>query len=66
MIGEKTGTLDSSLNNIVSFYEKDVERALDSFIRLLEPLFIILLGGVVAGLMGAVLMPIYSGGMMGG
>jgi len=65
MVGEKTGTLDSSLNNVVAFYERDVDRALDSFIRLLEPLFIILLGGVVAGLMGAVLMPIYSGGMMG-
>jgi len=65
-VGEKTGTLDSSLNNIVAFYERDVDRALDSFIRLLEPLFIVLLGGVVGGLMGAVLMPIYSGGMMGG
>lgn len=66
MVGEKTGTLDNSLNNVVAFYEGDVDRALDGFIRLLEPLFIILLGGVVAGLMGAVLMPIYSGGMMGG
>jgi len=65
-VGEKTGTLDSSLKNIVQFYEKDVDRALDSFIRLLEPVFIIILGGLVAGLMGAVLLPIYSGGMMGG
>jgi len=65
-VGEKTGTLDSSLQNIVGFYEKDVDRALDSFIRLLEPIFIVFLGGLVAGLMGAVLLPIYSGGMMGG
>jgi len=64
MVGEKTGTLDSSLENVVSFYQRDVDRTLDSFIRLLEPLFIILLGGVVAGLMGAVLLPIYSGGLM--
>lgn len=65
-VGEKTGTLDSSLENVVVFYQRDVDRSLDSFIRLLEPIFIILLGGVVAGLMGAVLLPIYSGGMMGG
>lgn len=65
-VGEKTGTLDTSLKNIVQFYEKDVDRALDSFIRLLEPIFIIVLGGLVAGLMGAVLLPIYSGGMMSG
>ncbi|MBU2545228.1 type II secretion system F family protein [Patescibacteria group bacterium] len=62
--GEKTGSVDESLLNVVDFYEKDVERSLDTFVRLLEPIFIILLGGVVAGLMGAVLMPLYSGGMM--
>lgn len=64
MVGEKTGTLDSSLENVVTFYQKDVDRTLDTFIRLLEPLFILVLGGVVAGLMGAVLLPIYSGGML--
>ncbi len=66
MVGEKTGTLDSSLENVVTFYQRDVDRALEGFIRLLEPLFIIILGGVVAGLMGAVLLPIYSGGMLEG
>ena len=62
--GEKTGSIDDSLLNVVDFYEKDIDRSLDTFVRLLEPIFIILLGGVVAGLMGAVLMPLYSGGMM--
>lgn len=66
MVGEKTGTLDSSLQNVVNFYERDVDRTLESFIRLLEPLFIMVLGGVVAFLMGAVLLPIYSGGMLEG
>jgi len=62
--GEKTGSIDESLLNVVDFYQKDVDRSLDTFVRLLEPVFIILLGGVVAGLMGAVLMPLYSGGLM--
>jgi len=62
--GEKTGSIDESLLNVVSFYQDDVERSLDAFVRLLEPIFIILLGGVVAGLMGAVLMPLYSTGLM--
>jgi len=61
-VGEKTGSLDSSLMNVVDFYQKDVDRSLDNFIKLLEPVFIIILGGVVAGLMGAVLMPLYSMG----
>jgi len=64
MVGEKTGTIDSSLLNVVGFYQEDVDRSLDNFVRLLEPIFIILLGGAVAGLMAAVLMPLYSTGMM--
>jgi len=62
-VGEKTGSLDTSLMNVVEFYQKDVDRSLDNFVRLLEPIFIIILGGVVAGLMGAVLLPLYSMGV---
>lgn len=62
--GEKTGSVDASLLNVVEFYEREVDRSLDSFVRLLEPIFIIVLGGVVAGLMGAVLMPLYSGALI--
>ena len=60
VVGEKTGTLDSTLKNVVSFYEADVDRNLDQFVKLLEPIMIIVLGLVVGGLMAAVLMPIYS------
>ena len=62
--GEKTGSVDESLLNVVQFYQDDVDRSLDTFVRLLEPIFIVVLGGFVAGLMGAVLMPLYSGGIM--
>jgi len=62
--GEKTGSVDTSLLNVVEFYERDIEQSLDNFVRLLEPVFIIVLGGVVAGLMAAVLMPLYGGAMM--
>lgn len=63
VVGEKTGSLDSSLNNVVEFYEGDVDRALDQFIKLLEPILIVLLGGVVGGLMASVIMPIYTMGI---
>ncbi len=52
VVGEKTGSLDSCL--------ADVDKGLDNFIKLLEPLLIVLLGGVVGGLIAAVLLPIYS------
>jgi len=64
VVGEKTGTLDSSLKNVVEFYQEDIDRNLDSFIKLLEPILIILLGIVVGGLVAAVLLPIYSIGVV--
>lgn len=60
VVGEKTGTLDFSLNNVITFYQRDIDSSLDNFIKLLEPVLIIFLGLVVGGLLAAVLMPIYS------
>ncbi len=63
VVGEKTGTVGESLTNIVDFYQAEIDRTLDNFIKLLEPIFIVVLGLVVAGLVGAVLLPLYSGGI---
>ncbi|MBM3251121.1 MAG: type II secretion system F family protein [Candidatus Nealsonbacteria bacterium] len=63
VVGEKTGTLDSSLTNVVGFYQSDVDRALEAFVKLLEPIFIIFLGIIVAIMVMAVLMPLYTIGL---
>lgn len=60
VVGEKTGTLDKSLMNVVNFYGKEVERSIDTLLSILEPVMIIFLGGIVAGLMGSVLLPLYK------
>jgi len=59
-VGEKTGTLDESLMNVVDFYHKEVERSIDNLLSILEPVMVIFLGGIVAGLMGAILLPLYK------
>jgi len=59
-VGEKTGTLDESLMNVVDFYREEVERTIDNLLSILEPVMIIFLGGIVAGLMAAVLLPLYK------
>jgi len=59
-VGEKTGQLDLVLMNIVNFYRAEVERALDSYVKLLEPILIIGLGLIVAGLIASVMLPLYS------
>lgn len=63
VVGERTGQLDTSLLNVVRFYQKDVERTLDTLISLLEPIMIIGLGVMVGGLVAAILLPIYQIGM---
>src|SRR3989344_5730270 len=59
-VGEKTGTLDESLMSVVDFYRQEVERAVDNLLSVLEPVMVIFLGGIVAGLMGAILLPLYQ------
>lgn len=59
-IGEKTGRIDSALGNIVNFYQKEVDRSLENFMRLLEPIIIIIFAVLVGGLMIAVVTPLYK------
>lgn len=60
VVGEKTGRLDSTLLNIFNFYQKEVDRSLDNFIRLLEPILILFFGIVVGSLMMAIIVPLYQ------
>ena len=59
LVGEKTGTLSSSLMNIALFYQKEAERTIENILSILEPVLILILGLVVAGLMLSILMPLY-------
>ena len=59
-VGEETGTLDKNLMQIVDFYQKEVNRAVQTFTALLEPILIIFLGIVVAFLAVSVIEPLYG------
>ena len=45
-VGEETGALDSLLRKVATFYEQEVSRTVDALTSLLEPLMIMVLGGV--------------------
>lgn len=60
LVGEKTGTLGTTLVNVVTFYQAEVDRGLDSFLRILEPLLIMILGGGVGLLIASILLPLYG------
>ena len=59
LVGEKTGTLEKTLLNVVDFYQKEVNMSIDNLLSILEPVLIIFLGVIVAGLMVSVLLPLY-------
>jgi len=59
-VGEETGKLDTTLMEVVGFYQKDIKRSVDLFAGLLEPIMIIFLGIIVAILAISVLSPLYG------
>ena len=58
--GEKSGSLDSILEETADFYERQINEIMTNLPSLLEPILIILLGIGVAGMAMAIIMPMYS------
>jgi type IV pilus assembly protein PilC len=56
-VGEETGDLDTMLYKIADFYDEEVDTAVKSLISLLEPLMIIVLGGIIGTIVVALFMP---------
>jgi type IV pilus assembly protein PilC len=66
-VGEATGALDTMLEKIADFYDKEVDAAVDAMTSMLEPLLMLFLGGSIGGLVVAMYLPIFSmAGAIGG
>jgi len=59
LVGEKTGTLSDSLLTIFNFYQMETQRSIENFLRILEPLLIVIMGVLVGGLISSILLPLY-------
>lgn len=59
-IGEETGTLGDSLNRLAKYYQESSERKVKGLTVALEPLMILIMGGMVGGLAVAVLLPMFN------
>jgi general secretion pathway protein F len=57
-IGERSGQLEEMLQNAAEAYEGQVESKIAGLTSLLEPILIVLMGGVVAFIVFSILMPI--------
>ena len=56
-VGEETGDLDSMLNKIADVYDEEVDVLVEALISLLEPIMIVILGGIVGTIVIALFMP---------
>ena len=59
-VGEQTGNLDQMLGKIADFYEDEVENAAETMTSLIEPLLMVVLGGIIAVLVIAMYLPIFG------
>lgn len=60
LVGERSGSVDTLLADIATFYEKQVDQVLDNLASVIEPVMILLLGGMVGGIAVAVITPIFA------
>jgi type IV pilus assembly protein PilC len=58
--GEETGTLADILKDVSDFYDKQLKATIKTVTGAIEPLMIILMGGVVAFIAAAILLPIFK------
>jgi len=59
-VGESTGALEVSLQNINYFYTRDVKESIERLQAMIEPGMTVVLGGIIAWVMFSVLGPIYD------
>jgi general secretion pathway protein F len=59
-VGEETGRLDEMLAKVAQTYEENVQTAMKRFISILEPLVIVIMGGVVFFIVVSILLAIFS------
>ncbi|HCX64279.1 MAG TPA: type II secretion system protein F [Eubacteriaceae bacterium] len=59
-VGENSGTIDEILQKVSEFYEMEVDSAVGQLTTIIEPLIIVVLGGVIAFIMVAMLLPMFD------
>ena len=59
-VGEETGALDTMLTKIADFYEDEVNAAIKALTSILEPVMIILIGGIVGFIVISMYLPLFK------
>lgn len=59
-IGEESGELEKMLEKVADFYDTEVDNAVESLTALMEPVFIVIIGGMVGAVVIAMYLPIFN------
>jgi type IV pilus assembly protein PilC len=59
-VGEETGDIDGMLNKIAEFYESEVDAAIKALTSIMEPLMIVVVGGIVGVIVISMYLPMFK------
>jgi type IV pilus assembly protein PilC len=59
-VGESTGALQDMLNTVADFYDEEIATQMERFVTLVEPVLLVAMGMVIAGLLLALYMPLFQ------
>jgi len=59
-VGEQTGALADMLNSVADFYDEENQTSLTRFSNLIQPILLIIMGFVIAGLLLSLYMPLFK------
>jgi type IV pilus assembly protein PilC len=59
-VGESTGALQDMLNTVADFYDEEISTNMERFVTLIEPVLLVAMGIVIAGLLLALYMPLFQ------
>jgi len=59
-IGEETGALDTMLDKVADFYEREVDEAVEGLTAAIEPIMIVFLGLVVGLIVAGMFLPMFA------
>jgi len=59
-VGEATGALEEMLTNVSEFYDEAIEGSLQKLINLIEPVILIVMGGIIATILLSVYLPMFG------
>jgi general secretion pathway protein F len=59
-VGEQSGDLEAMLNKVADIFESEVESSILSITTLLQPIMLIIMGGIVLFIVLSILLPIFE------